>query len=134
MSDNLSIAAERRIGSVLKSTLLGRRRVTPVRSSGRTGADGHHAACQRGAVFGTRSRTLLTASRHCPGLSGRGDVPEPCGGQVGSLLDEPSAARHREHRSTLASSVVAWVRPRPPFLVVNIAGRRQAPPWRDARR
>jgi hypothetical protein len=54
-----------------------------------------------------------------PACPGGAMFPSPAAGKGALCWDEPSAARHREHRSTLASSVVAWVRLRPPFLVVK---------------
>jgi hypothetical protein len=102
------------------------------RRSGRS--RGHHGACHRGAVFKTRPGGSHQQSASPPRLVRVGRCSRST--QVVGDVRHRSwiTAPEREHRSTLASSVVAEDRlPGVSLLVVNTAPRWRAAWWRQGR-
>jgi hypothetical protein len=74
------------------------------RVHGRAVTGGLHAACQRGAAINTRRLHSRLHRSPPPGSSGWSD--DPYGRFRGATLEEP---RCSDYRTTMASSMVAWV-------------------------
>ena len=68
---------------------------------------GHHGACHRGAVFKTRPGGPRKSCPSPPGLSGWDDVSLDSVDNATRRGAMPATTTRGEHRSTLASSVVA---------------------------
>ena len=93
---------------------------------------GHHAAWQRGAMFSTSDRPARRFLRPPRCLPAWSHVQHQ---RSASAQPEPSSShcvQHLEHRSTLASSVVAKRPVSWRYLVLNIAPRWQAAWWRSS--